>query len=246
MSNNILFIVEGDSDEILLKGVLSSILDTEVSFEVTEGDITTNKRYEMYRGSELILKYFEDQGKSIKLYDYSLIVMITDTDGCYIPDDAIYYSSELSETQYYGDCIKGKTGSDLKYRNKLKRMQFDSLLYCCDTVEDVPFEIYYNSTNLDHVYHYKRNLPWRKKKKLAKDFFKSCNGIDYLKFISDNKLCVSYDYSKTWEHLNYRFNSLYRRSNFYLFFTRHPEILKDSLRKVNNISRDSAVKMNII
>ena len=243
-----LFIVEGPSDAVIYETILSALIDTNVSVVVTKGDITskTDLPYFMLKGTELIEEFIKKELSNSEILGLSKVIFITDTDGCYIPNENIKSSSDVQFNIYQANCIISRSCADLVNRNKRKSLNLN-LIYKAKTVlDDVPLESYYNSCNLDHVYFNERNLSDDLKIHYARNFAnKLADSLtDYVLFISSDKLCPYKEYYKSWEYIKSRTNSLLRRTNFYSFLLRNFEILNDSVKSIIKNINNTEYKFN--
>lgn len=86
-----LFIVEGPTDETALSTVLNRIFSSEsVKFQVVHGDVLTQD----FVAPDKIVAAVNEQikqfrGNTYKPSDFCKVVHLADTDGVFIPDDAV-------------------------------------------------------------------------------------------------------------------------------------------------------------
>lgn len=221
------FIVEGSSDEAALGTIMKEYFSSnEVRFIVIHGDITLND----YVSVDSILKKINAQIESVKIKyrydqdDFIKIIHIADTDGVYISDVAVK-ESNVREIQYHEDHIIAPNASAIIERNKRK----GSILYKLrktSKVKDIPYRIYFNSCNLEHVlYNELKNFSDEEKKILSDDFADKFDGRvdDFIKFISDPAIAVLNTYQKTWDYIEEDKNSLNRHTNMHLIFEQKKE-----------------------
>ena len=234
--NKVLFIVEGQTEQQIYENILGSALEPEILCEVAKTDITTNYDYSHYFGEGLILQFLKNK-KIVDIKNYDYIIMITDTDGCFISDSDIIYS-ENKRVQYTNTCIKTNKREKIIKRNRNKREKIDSLLNCY-SVCGVTFKLFFNSTNLEHVMHNIQQVKRPEDKtKLALDILKRYKGCeaDFLDFLKSSDICSGRDYNDSWDYIGYGVHSLSRQTNLKFFLD---EICKHrNRRKVN--------KMNIV
>ena len=146
------FIVEGPSDEAALGTIMKEHFSKdEVQFVVVHGDITLKdyvsvgniliKINEQIEGVKSRYRYDQD--------DFLKIIHIVDTDGVYIPE-ADVKEADVEDVQYYEDRIDAKNVGAIIDRNKRK----GDILYKLrktGKVSGIPYRIYFNSCNLEHV-----------------------------------------------------------------------------------------------
>lgn len=148
----IAFIVEGPSDEAALGTIMKEHFSSnEVRFVVVHGDITLND----YVSHNNIVKKINAQIDRVKIRyryhqdDFLKIIHITDADGVYISKSDIA-EADIEKIQYYEDHINAKNASEIAERNKRK----GDILYKLrktGKVNGIPYRIYFNSCNLEHV-----------------------------------------------------------------------------------------------
>ena len=208
----IAFIVEGPSDEAALGSIMKEYFSSsEVQFVVVHGDIAL-RDYVSVTG---IINKINEQVESIKRkYRYSQedflkLIHITDTDGVYIPESDIK-EADVEQFQYYEDHIDVKNVSAAAARNRKT-----------GKVHGIPYRIYFNSCNLEHVlYHELRNFTDEEKQILSDDFAERYEGRsdEFLKWISNPQIAVPGTYQQTWDYIEKERNSLNRHSNMHLIF----------------------------
>lgn len=218
----IAFIVEGASDEAALGTIMKEYFsDNEVQFVVIRGDITTKD----YVSKDAILKKINEQIEEVKKrYRYQTehfikIIHLTDADGVYVDEDCVKYA-EVEGIQYYTDHMETTKVKETVERNARKA---DILfkLRRTGTVQGIPYKIYYNSCNLEHVlYNELKDFTDDEKRDMSDDFAEKYEGRaeEFVAFISDEEIAVSGTYQKTWDFLEKDKNSLNRHSNMHLIF----------------------------
>ena len=218
----IAFIVEGPSDEAALGPVMKECFSgNEVQFIVVHGDITLRD----YASSESILKKINEQIERVKnryryvQSDFMKIIHIVDTDGVYIPI-ANVKEADVQGIQYYEDHIDTKNVNAIMERNKQK----GSILYKLrktGKINSIPYRIYFNSCNLEHVlYGELKEYSDEEKQLLSDDFADRYDGKadEFIEFISAPVIAVSGTYQKTWDYIERDTNSLNRHTNMQLIF----------------------------
>ena len=216
------FIVEGSSDEAALGTIMKEHFSKdEVQFVVVHGDITLKdyvsvgniliKINEQIEGVKSRYRYAQD--------DFLKIIHIVDTDGVYIPE-ADVKEADVEDVQYYEDRIDAKNVGAIIDRNKRK----GDILYKLrktGKVSGIPYRIYFNSCNLEHVlYGELKDFSDEEKQILSDDFADRYDGRvdEFIEFISDSSIAVSGTYQKTWDYIQKGKNSLNRHSNMHLIF----------------------------
>ncbi len=216
------FIVEGPSDEAALGSIMKEYFSAnEVQFVVVHGDITL-KDYVLNDG---VLKKINEQIESVKRKyrynqdDFIKIIHIADTDGVYIPETAVK-EADVEGIQYYEDHIDAKSVGTVVERNKRK----GDILYKLrktGKVNGIPYRIYFNSCNLEHVlYGELKDYSDEEKQLLSDDFADRYDGKldEFIEVISDSNVAVPGTYQKTWDYIEKDKNSLNRYTNMHLIF----------------------------
>lgn len=218
----IAFIVEGASDEAALGTIMKEYFsDNEVQFVVIRGDITTKD----YVSKDAILKKINEQIEEVKKrYRYQTehfikIIHLTDADGVYVGENCVKYA-EVEKIQYYTDHMETAKVKEMVERNASKA---DILFKLRRTgkIQGIPYKIYYNSCNLEHVlYNELKDFTDDEKRDMSDDFAEKYEGRaeEFVAFISDAEIAVSGTYQKTWDFLEKDKNSLNRHSNMHLIF----------------------------
>lgn len=218
----VLFIVEGPSDEAALGSVMKEYFSSdEVQFVVVHGDITLKDNVSL----DDIKKKINEQIEYIQrryrynFDDFIRIIHIVDMDGVYIPSEDIK-NADIEEVQYYEDFILAKHVQVIADRNKRKG---DILFKLRKTgkIHEIPYRIYFNSCNLEHVlYGELKNYSDEEKQRLSDDFADKYDGRAeaFVTFISESAIAVLGIYQKTWDYIEKDKNSLHRHSNMHFIF----------------------------
>lgn len=146
-------------------------------------------------------------------------IHIVDTDGVYIPEIDIK-EADVEKAQYYEDHIDVKNAKAIVNRNRRK----GAILYKLrktGKINGIPYRIYFNSCNLEHVlYDELKDFTDEEKQILSDDFADKYDGKvnEFIEFISDNQIAVPGTFQKTWDYIEKDRNSLNRHSNMHLIF----------------------------
>ena len=218
----VVFIVEGSSDEAALGTIMKECFSgNEVQFVVVHGDITLKD----YVSEDEILKKINGQIECVKSKyryvqdDFIKIIHIADMDGVYIPIADIK-EADTKKIQYYEDHIEAKDTDMIAKRNKRK----GDILYKLrktGKVNQIPYRIYFNSCNLEHVlYGELKDYSDEEKQILSDDFADRYDGKAdaFIEFISASAVAVPGTYQKTWDYIEKDKNSLNRHTNMHLIF----------------------------
>ncbi len=194
---------------------------SEVKFTVVHGDITLKD----YVSMDGILKKIKEQIDSVKkkyryeTEDFIKIIHLTDTDGVFIEDGDIFPGSQ-DTIEYFTDHIETPHIESTSKRNHRKA---DILLKLRRTgkINGIPYKIYFNSCNLEHVlYNTLEDFTDEDKQRMSDDFAEKYEGnIDkFIEFVSCSDFTVPGTYQKTWDFIEKSRNSLKRFSNMSLLF----------------------------
>lgn len=218
----IAFIVEGASDEAALGTIMKEYFtDNKVQFVVIRGDITTRDYVSM---DSILLKINEQIEEVKKRYRYQTehfikIIHLTDADGVFIEDKFVQYAV-VEGIQYYTDHMETAKVKETIERNAQKA---DILFKLRRTgkIQGIPYRIYFNSCNLEHVlYNELKDFTDEEKWNMSDDFAEKYEGKaeEFVEFISSSDIAVPGTYQETWNYLEKDNNSLNRHSNMHLIF----------------------------
>lgn len=214
-------IVEGPSDEEALGVLLNRIYDSKAVYvQVMHCDITTeldvNTSNVVAKIGDVVKKY---AGRTFKSGDFSRIIHITDTDGAFIPDDAVVEDAAAVKPLYSATEIRTQRKSGIENRN-LRKRECLNRLSSASRIWDVPYQIYYMSCNLDHALYGKLNSTDYEKEADAFAFAKKYRDDipSFMKYISESDFSVVGSYPQSWQYISEGLHSLERHTNFGLCF----------------------------
>ncbi len=218
----IAFIVEGRSEEVALGSIIKEYFsNNEVQFVVIRGDITTKD----YVSADSILKKIDSHIDRVKeKYRYSYedfirIIHLTDADGVFIGKEKVKFA-EVERIRYYTDHVETADVDAIIDRNS-RKAEILFKLRRTGKVHGIPYRIYFNSCNLEHVlYNELKDFSDEEKMDLSDEFAEKYEGKpeEFIKFISGPGVAVSGTYQETWRFLEKGTNSLNRHSNMHLLF----------------------------
>lgn len=214
-----LFIVEGPTDETSLSTVLSRIFSSDtVKFQVVHGDVLTRD----FVAPDRIIAAVNEQiklfrGNIYKPGDFCKVVHLADTDGAFIPEDAVVAEAvEGRQYPFYTDTqILTPEPTNIIDRNARKRRNI-AKLSSTGRVGGIPYSFYYFSCNLDHVLHGRNNLSEAEKIACSRDFDLQYadDPNTFIRFMRDESFAVQGTYQETWAFIKQGTHSLERHSNF--------------------------------
>lgn len=231
-------IVEGPSDDEALGVLLEQMYDkNSVHIQITHGDVTTKKGV----GSSTILAKL---GGIVKTYmssnhlaktHFQEIVHIVDTDGAYIPDDAVVQDETAKRPIYSLEEIRTADVTGIINRNMTKRGCVDRIsstpMLCA-----IPYQAYFMSCNLDHVLYDKLNSTDDEKERDSLSFAKKygSNIPDFVKFISESSFSVGGGYLESWAFIKKDKHSLERHTNLGICIAKASERYTKPFRPIGN------------
>lgn len=217
----VLFLVEGYSDEVALAPLLSKILiDNNVQIKVVHGDITADKNVNPQNIISKIYNKVKEQLSdfSLKRSDLQQIIHIVDMDGAYVTDDKVVERSDVKKTIYSSREILAHNADNMRKRNDRKRNNIDRISHL-HSINNIPYQVYYMSANLDHVLYNKPNNPDEAKVIDAINFSKKYKGdtSKFIQFMTESSFFVGNTYLDSWKYIKQEEHSLERHTNFGLY-----------------------------
>lgn len=218
----VFIIVEGPSDDDSLGLFFDEFYDEfNVEVKVMHYDVTTTNGVNQTNILSTIADIIKGFAANNHLNSshFSEIIHIVDTDGVFIPNDKIEEET-VGSIIYHENRIVCKNKDSIIKRNAQKRKNIDKLINCGTIWRNIPYKIYYMSTNLEHVLHNIQNATDDEKEKLAHSFSKryknNLNG--FISFICESTFSVCNEYNDSWDFIKKDLNSLKRYTNIGLCF----------------------------
>lgn len=214
-------IVEGPSDEEALGVLLTRIYDNEAVYvQVMHCDITTeldvNSSNVVAKIWDIVKKY---AGRTFKPGDFSQIIHITDTDGSYIPNDAIVEDADAVKSFYSVTEIRTQRKDGIEKRN-LRKRECLNRLSSTSRIGKIPYKIYYMSCNLGHALYGKLNSSDNDKEAdafaFAQRFKDDIPG--FIEYVRESDFSVVESYPQSWQYIKEGLHSLERHTNFGICF----------------------------
>lgn len=236
----VLVVVEGQSDKAAFGTIFEEYFENDqVQFHVVKGDITTQDYIEtdqiVKKINDILVMLKSRYGYSFDMdstdsedagtSDYLRIIHITDTDGVFVPETLVQESEACKEDKkvlYFADHIESYSRQNTVERNR-RKSQVLIKLSKVNKIHGIPYKIYYNSCNLEHVlFDILAQLTGEEKMELADAFAEKYEGNvdEFIRFISNPDIAVSGNFQQTWKYI-YRSNtanSLQRHTNMHLIF----------------------------
>lgn len=230
----LLVIVEGRTEETILYDYLvERFKKLNVYFDIQRGDILSD--WESKRVNRNIKNAI---GNKIRGYlekrkflptDLIAVLHITDSDGCFIPNEQVVIKSSQKEEKIYTDdriiVRNAEKKKDIENRNAYKSSNIKELIYYNSfnlKGTKVSYQLFYFSTNIDHVLWDERNEIKDAKLDKAERFIESLDGSieDFLFNFFEIGVASTYieKVKYSWEYIMQHVNSLKRVSNVPLLF----------------------------
>lgn len=223
----VLFIVEGETDELALGAPLNRFLAagafSEVKFEIVRGDLITNRDFGRGCAPNVVKSRVRDQARQYlnkqkyKWSDLDAVVYLTDTDGTFIDAASVVENAQLRHVVYYLDRIEAPNAASIVARNDNKAACLKVLSrsgFLTFAKQRVKFMACYMSRNLEHALSdYPGDATPSQKQELSRAFSvkysRDPNG--FLEFI--NSIAPEGSYWDSWSFVEHGEHSLERGSN---------------------------------
>lgn len=220
-----LFLVEGPYDKQRLT-LLGNLFD-KAKLEIFPFgcDMLSERNY--YKNYIEEIKIMLSKEKTFKIDDFNYIIQVCDLDGCFIEEKYIIENKDINKIAYNEQSIEAIDRESIINRNRIKVENIEKLL------DSKTIYLYYNSTNIDHVFDDIQNPTDKQKKNYAINMYNTYKNREILfleKIYSVNKL-KSKDYKMSWDDARKGFNSLAQNSNLIFFIDRFKEELKDEIKE---------------
>lgn len=227
-----LFLDEVESDKTAFGLLLETLVkDDTVAFDVFHADIFGARAHRA--GSDPIMRLRDADSRIRKevadhltrsVYDWGdleRVILIADTDGSFIPDEAVHENPNLECIQYYEDHIVVPNARGAMARNgersaNLRRVVGKGTITY--NKRKIPVQVFFMSRNLEHALHnVAGHVTDRRKAYLANEFrSKFRNDIEGFVEFMTNTVAVPGDYHGTWKYISEGTHSLERGSNLHI------------------------------
>ncbi|MCF0259675.1 MAG: hypothetical protein HUJ54_07440 [Erysipelotrichaceae bacterium] len=171
----IFILVEGQTDKDCYQNIFEEVFDPKkIVFNINHCDITSDFNVENinHKISSLVKQKIENE-RIFKAGDLLQIVLISDTDGCFINSSNIVEDPDCIKPVYESDRIRTGNCEMLKKRNETKSQRLSKIAAVPEikvSRESVPFLAIYHSCNLEHALFRQNNLSAEQKEELAFEF----------------------------------------------------------------------------
>lgn len=220
----IFVIVEGPTDEDALGVIFQRFFDKNtVRVKVIHGDITTESQINASNILNHITETVQQSLKEYKLHKTDLlrVIHLVDTDGAYIPDSAIVFDEHAIKPVYGTTNIKTANPEGLIQRNQKKKANLTKLHSAQFIWKDIPYSVYYFSSNLEHALYGELNLTDEEKETRAVQFAKRYiyDIPAFVEYVRNSEFAVVNGYLPSWAFIKQDLHSLERHSNIGICFS---------------------------
>lgn len=198
----------------ILKKAVISMTETEKKFDAIRRAYPETISNVIAKIGDVVKKYAE---RKFRPGDFSRIIHITDTDGTFIPDEAVVEDAAAVKPLYSATEIRTQRKSGIENRNQRKRECLNRLS-SASRIWGVPYQIYYMSCNLDHALYGKLNSTDDEKEADAFAFAKKYRDDipGFMKLISESDFSVAGNYPQSWQYIREGLHSLERHGSIRL------------------------------
>jgi hypothetical protein len=229
--------VEGITDEMIFQEYFDKIIDSHKFFvKVMNGDVFTRNMEDNLMPKELVGEVMKQVRLQTKFQtsDLALVAHLIDTDGIFIPESDYAVSSthgSFDGKTYQYDLLNGQVIVNSKDNLDKLRTIWDykrgkvvslrkGITY---TSSKVPYLLYFNSLNLEHVTH-GNILSSSEKEKSAIEFIEALGG-DFSKFEAFFKeKAYDGDYEQAWDDVISSIDWTSPKSNVYFLISKIKEV----------------------
>lgn len=215
----ILVIVEGQTDAEALQMYLRDVFtDQKVAVAITRGDVTTENGADRSnirsRVGDVVKRYLAGN-RFLKADDLLRVIHLVDTDGAFVPEDAVTEDASLTKPVYSESGIATGSKRGIEARNRQKSKALQALVKTKSVLETVPYRVFFMSCNLEHVLHDRMNCTADEKEMLAIEFAErySEDAEAFKAFIANSSFSVKGPYAESWCFIEKGVESLRRHTN---------------------------------
>lgn len=174
----IVLVVEGTSDRDALELNLENVYDSaKIQTWVMSSDITSQNSRNDSRGPgqrirDAVLGLLKTES-IYHLSDIKAIYMVTDLDGCFIPDEAVKEEASIKANQYSRMNILTRDRARQLDTKRIKAKNIQKLLSNTTLKirnKDIPFSLFFMSCNLEDAFYGKQNNTAHEKQDMALGF----------------------------------------------------------------------------
>lgn len=227
----VLFLVEGVTDETAFGLLLSRIIEEQqiVKFKIIGGDITSRSG----TTAKNCVNRVVDQVKEFLAQDIYQksdlleVIHLIDLDGAFVsPDHIVCDPDKLphgTHIYYTSDSILTDHVEQICERNRQKTEVLNKLITLHELYGKIPYQIYFFSCNLEHVFYDCQNAPDPSKYQMAKQLVDRYikDPMEFIQFMNSEEIKICQEYEESWEYMKKEEESLKRHSNFHLYLNQY-------------------------
>ena len=193
-----MIIVEGRTDKISLELALESLIPKEsrLIFSVVNGDITSDDSVNSSNILEKIQGIMTDGGRNkFQNNDYQEVIHLVDLDGAFVDNQHIKQNDSAKKTIYTESEIITNNINKIIARNKQKSNLLGMLSSRQFIRGDIPYRVFFFSSNLEHVLHNIIDVVDNEKDKYANIFEEKYvdNAQEFVTFMCDSSFSLGMD-----------------------------------------------------
>ncbi|TDM14879.1 hypothetical protein [Macrococcus bovicus] len=207
MNYKIVALVEGDTDEAIIKTICKKYND-EFEVFIVRGDLFTENTYSNDSIKSLIGNKVKNEVMKkykLKKEDIVAVIQISDIDGVFIGNSKVEVSDEVERILYTSDGIKvcsEKKKKEIENRNKAKCINLCTMI-SSKILEDLEYKLFYFSCNLEHVLFDNMNMEQDEKDERVYDYIEDYNEEELLEVLEEiastkNNGNFDEDYKESW------------------------------------------------
>ncbi len=228
MKKYVLFIVEGKNDQIEIQAMLRAYCKNSMQDKYSDiylpynGDITFDESEKTITGklAEAVLSWRRGETHLHPFHpvlpsDVAKIVHVIDTDGAFIPEDTII-ADDVGDVEYNENGIRCGDRAFIVGRNRKKAKIIRKLL-SVHRIDNIPYEVFFVSCNMDHVLFGIQNPASKSKAPNARNFAARCKQPDDLnQSVFREGIRFDGSFSESWSFIQLDMNSINRHTNLNL------------------------------
>ena len=219
-----LFLVEGPYDKQRLSLLCDLFDSNKIEIFPFGCDMLTEKDYFNNYTNEI--KAVLNKEKTFAIEDFNYIVQVCDLDGCFISDECVIENKNINKIIYHSDYIEVIDKNSIVSRNQIKVDNIDRLL------NNDNIQLYFNSSNIDHVFDNIQNPSSGQKKNGAINMYSKYKEKPkelLLELFNLNTINAT-SLESSWREIRKDYNSLSRCTNLIFFIDYFQEFLKEDIR----------------
>lgn len=215
----VLAIVEGTTDEeSLLYGLTAVFSQFDLAVQVTHGDVTAeigSSAATIRRKVGSLVKAWIDANHLASKADIIRILHVVDTDGAFVPNETVVEEVGRETLCYETEAIRTSKKVLIEERNRRKSHCLIELVKTKKVLGNIPYQVFFMSSNLEHAIHDRLNCSPAEKAQLAAAFsMRFFDDVEGFKaFFEAPALLLGNSYQDSWKAIQLKNESLHRHAN---------------------------------